>query len=112
MAKSKRKDQEPAAGQGDAYEPPQAQATTDAGDPFPPIEPPAAATGQWVERTQRVNPYDSITYHWEDGYGIRFQEKENPRPRRSKMEIRFGDGSLKDKPLNFDKIKELLTANG
>ena len=111
-ARRKRQDTAPAAAHGDAYEPPQAQPTTEAGDPFPPIEPPAPAAGQWENRTQRPNPYDSITISWKDGYRIRYQEKDNRVPRKSYAEIRFGDGTPKDKPKNFDRIKELLNAKG
>jgi hypothetical protein len=127
MAKSKRKHQQPAADQGDAYEPLPGE---DGGVDFNPDEfaaPPAApgtsgaapsqeaaanAPGEWEERTRRPDPFDSITVAWQGGYRIRYQEKENALPRRSFAEIRFGGGSLKDKPLNFDKIKERMSAAG
>jgi hypothetical protein len=106
--RSKRKDQEPAAEQGDAYEPPRSQAGTEAGDPFPPVEQTVAAAGIWEGRVARPNPFDSVGYYWKGGYGIRYQEND----RRRWAEIRFGDGSAKDKPLNFDKIRDHLMAKG
>jgi hypothetical protein len=81
-------------------------------DARPAAETTSGDASQWEQRTQRKSPFDSIGVYWKDGYRIIYQEKDNAFPRRSKVEIRFGDGSLKDKPLNFEKIKTRLTNAG
>lgn len=57
---------------------------------------------------ERADPWDSHGVRWADGYGIRIQESDS----RATFEIQFGDGSKKDQPLAFEKIKPFLISEG
>ncbi len=59
---------------------------------------------QWAKAP---NPFPSIGYYWPD-YEIQYQENVE----RNRVGIKFGDGTKAAIPLNFEKIKPLLLANG
>ena len=58
--------------------------------------------------TKFADPRDFHQARWPDGYSIRLQESGSRRT----IEIQFGDGSRKDRAVNFAKIKPLLEATG
>ncbi|MCE9567406.1 MAG: hypothetical protein K8U57_35850 [Planctomycetes bacterium] len=55
-----------------------------------------------------ADPAPRHSVRWPDGFEIAVQES----PSRKTVEIQFGDGSTRDKPQNYDAIKEVLREHG